>query len=261
MLAHIAISKFAYHIPFYRQSVMYARDGVEIEPGTMGHWLASVTWLLNPLVNAVRRHALGGAKVHGDDTPLPVLAPGNGRTKTGRLWLYVRDDRPSGSSDPPAVWFAYTPDRSHSPRSRTPPKRSSTRYSTDGMVGIVAERFDAGVRGGDLVAQVMIAVRIGPDFRMAVVGSPGYLASNGHPANPRDLAAHSCINLRLPTLGGLYAWEFAKRRDALHMKVHGQFIRNDTSNARGRDKGVRTCLPAVRSRRTSYRGRPACQRA
>ncbi|MEA3131392.1 MAG: transposase, partial [Paraburkholderia sp.] len=85
LLAHITTSKFAYHIPFYRQSVMYARDGVEIEAGTMGHWLGSLTWLLNPLVDAVRRHALGGTKVHADDTPLPVLAPGNGRTKTGRL--------------------------------------------------------------------------------------------------------------------------------------------------------------------------------
>ncbi|HEX7909612.1 MAG TPA: IS66 family transposase [Paraburkholderia sp.] len=111
LLAHITTSKFAYHIPFYRQSVMYARDGVEIEPGTMGHWLGSLTWLLNPLVDAVRRHALGGTKVHADDTPLPVLAPGNGRTKTGRLWVYVRDDRSSGSDEAPAVWFAYTPDR------------------------------------------------------------------------------------------------------------------------------------------------------
>ncbi|QYD67930.1 IS66 family transposase [Paraburkholderia edwinii] len=111
LLAHIATSKFAYHIPFYRQSVMYARDGVEIEPGTMGHWLGGLTWLLNPLVDAVRRHALGGTKVHADDTPLPVLAPGNGRTKTGRLWVYVRDDRSSGSNEAPAVWFAYTPDR------------------------------------------------------------------------------------------------------------------------------------------------------
>jgi transposase len=111
LLAHITTSKFAYHIPFYRQSVMYARDGVEIEPGTMGHWLGSLTWLLNPLVDAVRRHALGGSKVHTDDTPLPVLAPGNGTTKTGRLWVYVRDDRSSGSTEAPAVWFAYTPDR------------------------------------------------------------------------------------------------------------------------------------------------------
>ncbi|WP_321792705.1 LysR family transcriptional regulator [Burkholderia pyrrocinia] len=97
-----------------------------------------------------------------------------------------------------------------------------------GMVDIVAERFDAGVRSGDLIAQDMIAVRIGPDFRMAVVGSPTYLASNGHPVNPRDLAAHSCINLRLPTRGGLYAWEFAKKRDVLHVNVHGQFIGNTT---------------------------------
>ncbi|MGF6658904.1 transposase [Paraburkholderia atlantica] len=93
LLAHIATSKFAYHIPLYRQSVMYARDGVEIEPGTRCHWLGSLTWLLDPLVDAVRRYALGGTKVHADDTPLPVLAPGNGKTKTGRLWVYVRDDR------------------------------------------------------------------------------------------------------------------------------------------------------------------------
>jgi transposase len=111
LLAHITTSKFAYHIPFYRQSVMYARDGVDIEPGSMGHWLGSLTWLLNPLVDAVRTHALSGTKVHADDTPLPVLAPGNGKTKTGRLWVYVRDDRSSGSHEAPAVWFAYTPDR------------------------------------------------------------------------------------------------------------------------------------------------------
>ncbi|MBB3262210.1 hypothetical protein F4827_007084, partial [Paraburkholderia bannensis] len=68
-------------------------------------------WLLNPPVDAVRRHALGGATVHGHDTPLPVLALGNGRTKTGRIWVYVRDDRPSGSPEAPAVWLAYTTER------------------------------------------------------------------------------------------------------------------------------------------------------
>lgn len=97
-----------------------------------------------------------------------------------------------------------------------------------GMVDIVAERFDAGVRSGDLIAQDMIATRIGPDFKMAVVGSPDYLVSNGRPATPRDLAAHQCINLRLPTRGGLYAWEFAKKRQALHVNVHGQLIFNTT---------------------------------
>lgn len=97
-----------------------------------------------------------------------------------------------------------------------------------GMVDIVAERFDAGVRSGDLIAQDMIAVRIGPDFNMAVVGSPRYLAANGHPSHPCDLATHRCINLRLPTRGGLYAWEFAKRRQTLHVNVHGQFSCNTT---------------------------------
>jgi hypothetical protein len=90
---------------------MYARDGVEIDPGAMGYWMGSIVGLLAPLVDAVRRYTLTGNKVHANDTPLPVLAPGNGRTKTGRLWVYVRDDRPSASEEPPAVWFAYTPDR------------------------------------------------------------------------------------------------------------------------------------------------------
>ncbi|EJO59668.1 TPA: IS66 family transposase [Burkholderia multivorans] len=112
LLAHVVASKFMYHLPFYRQSVMYAHDGVHIEPGMMGHWLGSLTWLLKPLVDAVRRYALGGAKVHADDTPLPVLAPGNGRTRTGYLWVYVRDDRNSASIETPAVWFAFSPDRS-----------------------------------------------------------------------------------------------------------------------------------------------------
>ncbi|MCP3712815.1 LysR family transcriptional regulator [Paraburkholderia sp. CNPSo 3274] len=97
-----------------------------------------------------------------------------------------------------------------------------------GMVDIVADRFDAGVRSGDLIAQDMIAVRIGPDFKMAVVGSPEYLRLNGRPVSPHDLAAHNCINLRLPTRGGLYAWEFARKREALHVNVHGQFIFNTT---------------------------------
>jgi transposase len=98
--------------PFYRQSVMYAHDGVEIEPGMMGHWLGSLTWLLNPLVDAIRRYTLDAGKLHTDDTPLTVLALGNGRTKTGRLWVCVRDVRNSASLAAPAVWFAYSPDRS-----------------------------------------------------------------------------------------------------------------------------------------------------
>ena len=95
-----------------------------------------------------------------------------------------------------------------------------------GFTDIVAERFDAGVRLGEQVAKDMIAVRIGPDFRMAVVGTPGYFAAHPKPAKPQDLVAHSCINIRLPTYGGIYAWEFEKRGRALKVRVDGQLVFN-----------------------------------
>jgi DNA-binding transcriptional LysR family regulator len=94
------------------------------------------------------------------------------------------------------------------------------------MVDIVAQRFDAGVRAGEQVARDMIAVRIGPDLRMAVVGSPSYFADYPTPKTPHDLAAHECINLRLPTLGGLYAWEFEKRSRVLNVRVEGRLTFN-----------------------------------
>lgn len=111
LLAHVLVAKFCDHLPLYRQSVIYAREGVELERALLADWVGSSSALLEPLVEAIRRHVMAGAKLHADDTPVPVLAPGNGKTKTGRLWTYVRDDRPAGSSVPAAVWFAYTPDR------------------------------------------------------------------------------------------------------------------------------------------------------
>ena len=98
-------------MPLYRQSQIYAREGVELERSTLADWVGQSSALLRPLVDALQRHVFAGNKVHGDDTPVPVLAPGRGRTKTGRLWTYVRDDRPAGSQTPPAVWFGYSPDR------------------------------------------------------------------------------------------------------------------------------------------------------
>jgi len=97
-----------------------------------------------------------------------------------------------------------------------------------GMIDIVAERFDAGVRLGDQVAKDMIAVRIAPDLRMAVVGAPSYLAGREAPRTPQDLTAQRCINMRLPTHGGLYAWEFEKNGEALQVQVDGQAIFNTT---------------------------------
>ena len=101
-----------------------------------------------------------------------------------------------------------------------------------GFVDIVAERFDAGVRLGETVAQDMVAVRIGPDIRMAAVGAPSYFAARKPPKTPHELARHNCINLRFPTLGGLYAWEFEKGGRALNVRVEGQLIVNDVALAR-----------------------------
>lgn len=95
-----------------------------------------------------------------------------------------------------------------------------------GLTDIVAERYDAGVRLGEQVARDMIAVRIGPDMRMAVVGAPAYFATRPKPRAPQDLTTHNCINLRLPTYGGLYAWEFEKADRELKVRVEGQLVFN-----------------------------------
>jgi DNA-binding transcriptional LysR family regulator len=93
-----------------------------------------------------------------------------------------------------------------------------------GFTDIVTERYDAGVRLGEQVAKDMIALRIGPDMRMAVVGAPSYFAKRAKPKQPQDLTAHSCINLRLPTRGGVYVWEFEKRGRELNVRVEGQLV-------------------------------------
>lgn len=111
LLAHVLVAKYGDHLPLYRQSDIYAREGVDLERSTLAGWVGQCSALLRPLVVALNRYVLSGAKIHADDTPVPVLAPGEGKTKTGRLWTYVRDDRPAGNDDPPAVWFAYSPNR------------------------------------------------------------------------------------------------------------------------------------------------------
>src|SRR5437773_10516947 len=109
LLAHVLTSIYCDHLPLYRQSELYARRGVELERSTLADWVGGSAQLLEPLVEALRDYVLAAGKVHADDTPVPVLSPGTGKTKTGRLWTYVRDDRPAGDSAAPAVWFAYSP--------------------------------------------------------------------------------------------------------------------------------------------------------
>lgn len=111
LLAHVLVGKYCDHLPLYRQSQIYAREGVEIDRSTMVDWVAGCAALLQPLADAVRKYVMSANKIHTDDTPVPVLSPGRGKTKTARLWVYARDDRPCGDTSPPAVWFEYSPNR------------------------------------------------------------------------------------------------------------------------------------------------------
>jgi transposase len=111
LLAHVLVSKYCDHLPLYRQSGIYARDGVEIDRSTMAEWVGHMAFLFDPLAQSIARHVRSGAAIHADDTPVPVLDPGRGKTRTGRLWVAVRDERPWGSGVPPAAFYLYAPDR------------------------------------------------------------------------------------------------------------------------------------------------------
>ncbi len=110
-LAHVLVSKYADHLPLYRQSQIYAREGLDLDRSTLADWVGGASELVEPLVRSLGRYVMSATKLHGDDTPVPVLCPGRGTTKQGRLWTYVRDDRPAASTEPPAVLFRYSPDR------------------------------------------------------------------------------------------------------------------------------------------------------
>jgi transposase len=111
LLAHILVQKYCNHLPFYRQSEIYAREDVELSRSTMASWAGQCAALLAPLVEEIRKSIFASSHIHGDDTTIKVLAPGLGKTKTGRLWTYVRDGRKYGDDVPPAVCYFYSPDR------------------------------------------------------------------------------------------------------------------------------------------------------
>ena len=110
-LAHVLVAKYCDHLPLYRQCEIYAREGLELERSTLCDWVGQAAWLLDPIVAGIRTHVFAAEKIHGDDTTVPVLSPGLGRTRTGRLWAYVRDDRPFCGDAPPAVAYFYSADR------------------------------------------------------------------------------------------------------------------------------------------------------
>jgi transposase len=111
LLAHVAVAKFLDHLPLYRQSHIYSREGVELSRSTLADWIGLTCALLRPLNEALKRYVLAAEKIHTDDTPVPVLQPGRKQTKQGRLWGYLRDDHNAGIDSPAAVWFSYSPDR------------------------------------------------------------------------------------------------------------------------------------------------------
>lgn len=111
-LAHVVVAKFDHHQPLYRQAEMMAAQGVDIDRSTLAGWTGQAASLLDPIAARIREEGLKAAKIHADDTPVPVLDPGRGRTATGRLWVYAVDDRASGATTPPLAWYRFTPDRS-----------------------------------------------------------------------------------------------------------------------------------------------------
>lgn len=111
LLAHVLVGKYADSLPLYRQCQIYAREGVMLERSTLTDWVGQAARLLTPLAQAIGRHVLRADKIHGDDTPIRVLGGKGNKAKTGRLWVYVRDDRPGAGQAPPAVWFQYSAGR------------------------------------------------------------------------------------------------------------------------------------------------------
>ncbi|WP_409530301.1 IS66 family transposase [Sphingomonas sp.] len=110
-LAHVVVSKFEHHLPLYRQAEMMAAQGLDIDRSTLAGWAGQAAALLDPVVARIRDAVLHADKIHADDTPVPVLDPGRGKTATGRLWVYAADDQASGSTAPRATWYRFTPDR------------------------------------------------------------------------------------------------------------------------------------------------------
>ena len=111
LLAQVIVAKYGDHCPLYRQQGIYRRSGVDLDRATLADWVGGASRLLEPLVASLGRYVRTAEKLHVDDTPVPVLDPGRGKTKTGRLWVVVRDERPWGSRAPPAAFYRYSPDR------------------------------------------------------------------------------------------------------------------------------------------------------
>ncbi|MDE2179175.1 MAG: IS66 family transposase [Xanthomonadaceae bacterium] len=133
-LAHVVVNKFDHHLPLYRQAEIMAAQGIELDRSTLAGWAGQAAALLDPIVTRIREEGLKAGKLHVDDTPVPMLVPGKGKTAQARLWAYVVDDRPSGAVTPALVWYRFTPDRSGS-HPQTELKHFAGLLQADGYAG------------------------------------------------------------------------------------------------------------------------------
>src|SRR5260370_21831745 len=146
LLAHIVVSKYDDHLPLYRQAEIFAREGVNLETSTLSGWVGATAAALQPLLDALAAEVMASETLHVDDTPVPVLAPGTGKTKTGRLWTYARDERPFAGSRPLAALVCYLPDcKGVHPQSHRTDFRAV--INADGYAGV--NELCAGGRIGD----------------------------------------------------------------------------------------------------------------
>ena len=129
-VAHVLVAKYADHLPLYRQAQIYERQGIQLDRSTLADWVGRAAFHLRPIRERILANLRSSAKLFADETTAPVLDPGRGRTKTGQLWAYARDDRPWGGTDPPAVAYVYAPDRRRRSRSRILPASRAFSRST-----------------------------------------------------------------------------------------------------------------------------------
>lgn len=218
LLAHVLVAKYADHLPLYRQSEIYARAGVTLERSTLAGWVGQSAALLRPLLDALARHVMGGAVLHADDTPVPVLAPGTGKTRTGRLWAYLRDERPHGGTAPPAVLYRYSPDRKAlHPRAHLAPFRGT--LQADGYGG-----FDGLYEGGRILEAACWAHVRRPFYELHLTGQAPlatealrrigllYAVEAESRGKPPDMRARVRQAKAGPVLDDLHAWFAATLR-------------------------------------------------
>lgn len=169
-VGHVLVSKYADHLPLYRQAQIFARQGIDLDRSTLADWVGRAAWHLRPVHERLLAHLRASTKIFADETPAPVLDPGRGRTKTGQLWTYARDDRPWGGGDPPAVAYVYAPDR----------KAERPKAHLDGFHGVLQVDGYAGYRALAAKNDVQLAfcwAHVRRRFYELAVAGPAPIAS------------------------------------------------------------------------------------